>query len=81
MKTELSSFINKVKNNSKVFTYDEAATKQALIIPIIQILGWNPFDIDEVTPELTVSGKRVDFALSINNSNEYFVEVKKTSED
>lgn len=81
MKDNLIDFIEKLKTNPKILVFDEASTKQAVILPILQLLGWNPFDVDEVAPEYTVEGKKVDYALRSNNTNEYFIEVKKPSED
>ena len=82
MKDGISEFIDKLKSNhERITSYDEASTKQAIILPIIQLLGWNTSDIDEVTPEYTVENKRVDYSLRLNNKNEFFVEVKKPSED
>ncbi len=48
---------------------------------MLTLLGWNQFNIDEVTPEYSVSGKRVDYALRHNGSNKVFIEVKKAGED
>ena len=46
----------------------EEATKNAMVMPFIQILGYNPFDPLEVTPELvadvgTKKGEKVDYAI------------------
>lgn len=46
----------------------EEATKTAMIMPFIQILGYNVFDPTEVTPELiadigTKKGEKVDYAI------------------
>jgi len=81
MKERLSEFIEKLKSNPKISAFDEASTKQAIILPILQFLGWNTLDIEEVTPEYTVENKKVDYSLRLNNTNEFFIEVKKPSED
>lgn len=81
MKEKLSEFIKKLKSNPRISTFDEASTKQAIILPILQFLGWNTLDIEEVTPEYTVENKKVDYSLRLNNTNEFFIEVKKPSED
>ncbi len=46
----------------------EEATKNAMVMPLIQILGYNVFDPTEVTPELvadigTKKGEKVDYAI------------------
>ena len=42
----------------------EEATKQGAVLPILSILGWDCFNIQEVTPELVVSRifRTFDFA-------------------
>ena len=78
---QLKAFIENFKTNPRVANFDEAATKQAIILPLLHLLGWNTYNIDEVTPEFSVENKRVDYSLRLNNINEVFLEVKKTSED
>jgi len=79
---KLIEFIEKLKTNQKVIAgFDEAATKQAIILPILQMLGWNIFDIGEVMPEFSTGSRRVDYSLKLDGSNKVFIEVKKTSED
>ena len=77
---ELITFIEKLKRNPNLSTFDEASTKQAIILPILQMLGWNIFNTNEVKPEFSVEDGRVDYSLRLNDSNEVFVEVKSTSE-
>jgi len=45
------------------------------------LLGWNPFDINQVKPEYTVGSKRVDFSLRISGTNKAFIEVKRPNEN
>ena len=54
--------------NTKELIQTEEATKNAMVMPFIQILGYNPFDPLEVTPELvadvgTKKGEKVDYAI------------------
>lgn len=54
--------------NTKDMIQTEEATKNAMVMPLIQILGYNPFDPLEVTPELvadvgTKKGEKVDYAI------------------
>jgi hypothetical protein len=48
---------------------------------ILAALGWNPFNINEVKPEYSVAGRRVDYSLRIHDTNKVFLEVKKTEEE
>lgn len=81
MNEELVRLINDFKKDRRLVSFDEAATKQAVILRILKALGWEPFYIDEVYPEYSVGGKRVDYALRHNDRNKVFLEVKKVNED
>ena len=81
MNEELLRLIHDFKKDRRLLSFDEAATKQAVILRILKALGWDPFTIDEVYPEYSVGGKRVDYALRYNGRNKVFIEVKKVNED
>lgn len=60
----------------------EEATKNAMVMPFIQILGYNVFDPLEVTPELvadvgTKKGEKVDYAILREGKPIILFEVKK----
>ena len=66
-------------NKDHVFT--EEATKQSLVMPFLQILGYNIFDPTEVIPEFTADigikkGEKVDYVIAINKEPEILIEVK-----
>ncbi len=81
MKEQLLHFIEELKANGLVSSFDEAATKQAIVLRLLSILGWNTFNIEEVKPEYSVGGKSVDYALRIKGVSKVFVEVKRIGED
>jgi hypothetical protein len=67
-------FIDQLRNLSsrieatKSLIQTEEATKNAMVMPFIQLLGYNVFDPTEVTPELvadigTKKGEKVDYAI------------------
>lgn len=64
----------------------EEATKNAMIMPLIQILGYNVFDPTEVTPELvadvgTKKGEKVDYAILRDGKPIILFECKKAGAD
>ena len=64
----------------------EEATKNAMIMPFIQILGYNVFDPLEVTPELvadvgTKKGEKVDYAVLQDGKPIMLFECKKAGAD
>ena len=78
---QLLNLINKIKAGTRPVTYGEAATKQAVILPVISCLKWDTYNIEEVFPEFSVGSKKVDYALRNNGYNKVFIEVKKIGED
>jgi hypothetical protein len=80
MLQELNNFIENLKRNQNLTNYDEASTKQAVILPILHLLGWNTHDVDEVKPEYQVEDGKVDYSLRLNESNEVFIEAKGARE-
>ncbi|WP_086122892.1 type I restriction endonuclease [Hydrogenophaga sp. IBVHS1] len=64
----------------------EEATKNSMVMPFIQILGYNPFDPLEVTPELiadigTKKGEKVDYAILRDGKPIMLFECKKAGGD
>lgn len=62
----------------------EEATKTAVVLPFIQSLGFDVFNLDEVVPEFVADvglkkGEKVDFALKIGGKLSVLVEVKPIS--
>jgi hypothetical protein len=67
------------KNKDHVFT--EEATKHSMVMPFLQVLGYNIFDPMEVIPEFTADigvkkGEKVDYAIAFNNQPLILIEVK-----
>ena len=80
-KHELLAFIERLKSDRRLTAFDEAKTKQIVLLRILSLLNWDVYDIDEVLPEYAVGSQRVDFALRHSNVNKVFIEVKKIGED
>lgn len=64
-----------------VYISTEEATKNALVMPFINALGYNVFDPTEVTPELTADvgtkkGEKVDYAILLDGKPIMLFEVK-----
>lgn len=81
MKEELDTFIENLKEDRRIISYDEAATKQAIVLHLLSILEWNIYNIDEVTPEYSVGGKNVDYSLRVGGVNKVFIEIKRVGEE
>ena len=47
MKEQLMGFIADVRSNNLINNFDEATTKQAIILRLLSTLSWNIFDTSE----------------------------------
>jgi hypothetical protein len=77
---QIKDFIEGIKANPRIVIFDEAATKQFVVLPILQGLGWNTQSVNEVRPEFPIENRKVDFSLHVNDSL-IFIEVKRIGED
>lgn len=72
--------------NTRAMIQTEEATKNAMVMPFIQALGYNVFDPLEVTPELvadvgTKKGEKVDYAILRDGKPIMLFECKKSGGD
>ena len=81
MQAQLTSFIEDLKADRRIMFFNEAETKQEIIVRILSFLGWDIFNTDEVKPEYSVGGEKVDYSLRIGDTNKVFIEVKKIGEE
>ena len=77
MEKKIISFIEELKSNKKLSTFDEASTKQAVVLRLLSFLGWDIFNVEQVYPDYSVNSTNVSYALRIKNTNKVFIEVKR----
>lgn len=78
----MRALIERIKQNIPEYrAYDEAATRNSIILPILSKLGWDIFSRDSVYPEYPVGSKRVDYSLRILGQNRFFIETKRCNVD
>lgn len=76
--------VSQISNRSKVAerqALTEEATKTSVILPFLQTLGFDVFNLDEVIPEFiadvgTKKGEKVDFAVKIDGKIAMLIEAK-----
>ncbi|TKA97412.1 restriction endonuclease [Cereibacter changlensis] len=81
---EFAAKIRELEKRSKHATklaLTEEATKTSVVLPFIQALGFDVFNLDEVVPEFIADvglkkGEKVDFALKIGGKLSVLIEVK-----
>jgi hypothetical protein len=76
MKEKLMDLVKKIEK-LKSKDINEAATKEYLIKPFFEILGWDFSNPDEIVPEDTdTSGKRPDYSFYVNGKRKILIEAK-----
>jgi len=51
MKDRLEAAIAEIRSNRSIIIFDEASIKSGVVLRILSLLEWNPFDVNEVKPE------------------------------
>ena len=80
MAETIAEAVVQIKNTISLSSLDESATKQGVVLRLLNLAGWNPFDVSQVVPEYTVGKRRVDYALRPGSANAVFIEVKRPGE-
>ncbi len=81
MTETISQAIEQIRNTVFGTNPDESATKQGVILRLLNLCGWDLFDLSQVAPEYTVGNRRVDYALMPGSANAVFIEVKRLGEN
>lgn len=81
MENQIIELIESLKSNKRVDTFDKASTKQAIVIRLLSLLGWDIFDVDEVKPDHALKSVQVDYSLRPKNVDTVFIGVEKVGED
>ena len=76
----IAQAVEQINNTVFLRSVDESATKQGVVLRLLSLCGWDPFDLSQVAPEYTVGNRRVDYALMPGSPNAVFIEVKRPSE-
>ena len=82
---QLNALASRIRTTKDLIQTEEA-TKNAMVMPFIQFLGYNVFDPTEVTPELiadigTKKGEKVDYAILRDGKPIMLFECKKSGGD
>ncbi len=81
LKKAILTFIRDLKTSRKLLTFDEASTKQAVVLRLLSLLGWDIFNVEEVAPDFSADGVTVSYALKIDRAVHLLLDVKRNPED
>ena len=84
LEDDIRAIVGRIPSLKERLTTEEA-TKQSLVLPFLQALGYNVFDPTEVTPEYTADigmkqGEKVDYAIMSNDAPVMLIECKKVTD-
>ena len=77
----IAQAVEQIRNTVSMGVLDESATKQGVVLRLLSLAGWDPFDISQVVPEYTVGTRRIDYVLRPGSPNAVFIEVKRPGEN
>ena len=77
MAETIAQAVEHIRNTVFGTNPDESATKQSVVLRLLNLCGWDLFDLSQVAPEYTVGNRRVDYALIPGSANAAFIEVKR----
>ncbi len=81
MMDAFEELLARLSQDQALFRGVEEVTRQGAVLPVLARLGWDTYNIREVTPEHRVENRRVDYCLHVNGKSAVYIEVKRTAED
>ncbi|MYB41949.1 MAG: hypothetical protein F4X76_07145 [Chloroflexi bacterium] len=78
---DLADHIARIAQDEALPQRVEEAARQTAVLPVLDALGWDCWDGNEVTPEFEVRGGRVDYCLQVPGERLVLIEVKRTGAD
>lgn len=81
MENKIVAIIESLRTNKRLDTFDKASTKQAIVIRLLSLLGWDIFDVDEIKPDHALKSVLVDYALRIKDADAVYIGVEKVGEN
>ena len=77
---ELVSRFEQIQSSGKEGTFSEADVSSKFILPLLDILGWDTSNINEVKEQRRTLSGPADYTLAINKKLRLVVELKKFTE-
>ena len=76
MKKQVIAFVRELRNGPERYALDEAATKQAVVLKLLDGLGWDIFNVAEVQPDFRTDQGSASYALRTDASLRVLLDVK-----
>jgi hypothetical protein len=80
--SQLATFLDNLHSDTRQLTaYSVLQLKQAVILKVLHLLGWDAFDISKVQADHSAGGITVDYALQTPSSGMIFLHIIKPLDD
>ncbi len=76
MKKQVIALVRDLGNRPERFALNEAATKQAVVLRLLDCLGWDIFNVEEVQPDFRTDHGSAAYALRIGTALQVLLEVR-----
>jgi hypothetical protein len=75
--SQLATFIEHLRGDTRLAAYNTLQLKQAVILKILHLLGWDAFDVSKVQADHLAGGMTIDYALQTPTNGMIFLHIIK----
>jgi predicted type IV restriction endonuclease len=75
--SQLASFLENLRGDTRIATYNRLQLKQAVILKALHLLGWDAFDVSKVQADHLAGGMTIDYALQTPTNGIIFLHIVK----
>jgi hypothetical protein len=79
-KKQIINFFKELKENNQIRSLEESSLKQAVVLKLLSLFGWDIFNVQEVQPDYASDGLTASFALRAGPEVNILLEVKRGRE-
>lgn len=79
--SQLASFLTNLQKDARLSTFSVLQLKQAVILKVLHLLGWDAFDLSKVQADHTTGGITIDYALQTPSNGLIFLHIIKPMDD
>ncbi|MCU0426406.1 MAG: hypothetical protein MUF71_12355 [Candidatus Kapabacteria bacterium] len=79
--SQLATFLTSIQNDTRIPGFSALQLKQALILKVLHLLGWDAFDLTKVQADHTAGGMTIDYALQTPTHSMIYLHIVKPLDD
>ncbi|MFY7999068.1 MAG: hypothetical protein ACOVSW_10775 [Candidatus Kapaibacteriota bacterium] len=79
--SQLATFLSNLQSDTRLTTYSVLQLKQAVILKVLHLLGWDAFDLSKVQADHSAGGITIDYALQTPTNGMIFLHIIKPMGD